>query len=111
LSIVSALFRINAKGTPLTTVSNIHEMAGGFTFLLMVVAMFASISPMRQDPRWSNFAPWSRRWAILSIPAFLLIPILGDDRFGVAQRIFVGLFLAWLITVALIARAFQPASN
>lgn len=86
-------------------------MAGGITFLLMVVAMFASISPMRQDPRWSNFAPWSRRWAILSIPAFLLIPILGDEGFGLAQRIFVVLFLAWMITVALIACALQPTSN
>lgn len=37
-------------------------------------------------------------------PGFFLIPILGDDRFGLAQRIFVGLFLSWLIAVAVIAR-------
>ncbi|MBI4933454.1 MAG: DUF998 domain-containing protein [Actinobacteria bacterium] len=104
LDFVSATFRINAPGTPLTTVSNIHEMAGALTFLLMTAAMFASYLPMRHDSRWSGFAPWSLAWAILSVPAFLLIPILGDARFGLAQRIFVGLFITWLITVALIAR-------
>jgi hypothetical protein len=104
LDFVSATFRTNAPGTPLTTVSNIHEMAGALTFLLMMAAMFASYLPMRHDPRWSGFAPWSLAWAILSVPAFLLIPILGDDRFGLAQRIFVGLFITWLITVAVIAR-------
>lgn len=108
LSFVSAVFRINAPGTPLTTASNIHEMAGLFTFLLMMAAMFASYLPMRDDPHWSGFAPWSVSWAALSVPTFLLIPILGDDRFGLAQRMFVGLFLTWLIAVALIAR---PQSN
>jgi hypothetical protein len=83
LDFVSATFRINAPDTPLTTVSNIHEMAGALTFLLMTAAMFASYSPMRHDPRWSGFAPWSLAWAILSVPAFLL---------------------TWLITVAVIAR-------
>jgi Protein of unknown function (DUF998) len=104
LDFVSAMFRTNAPDTPLTTVSNIHEMAGASTFLLMTAAMFASYLPMRHDPRWSTFAPWSLAWAILSVPAFLLIPILGDARFGLAQRIFVGLFISWLITVAVIAR-------
>lgn len=104
LDFVSAMFRINAPGTPLTTVSNIHETAGALTFLLMTAAMFASYLPMRHVPSWSGFAPWSLAWAILSVPAFLLIPILGDARFGLAQRIFVGLFITWLITVAVIAR-------
>jgi len=104
LSFVSALFRINAPGTPLTTTSNIHETAGLLTFLLMMAAMFASRVSMRDDPRWSSFAPWSASCAILSVPTFLLVPILGDDRFGLAQRMFVGLFLAWLIAVAVIAR-------
>jgi Protein of unknown function (DUF998) len=104
LDFVSAAFRINAPGTPLTTVSNIHELAGLFTFLLLIAAMFASYLPMRRDPRWMDFAPWSLAWAALSVPAFLLIPVLGDARFGLAQRIFVGLFLTWLIAVALNAR-------
>ena len=104
LDFVSAMFRTNAPDAPLTTVSNIHEMAGASTFLLMTAAMFVSYLPMRHDPRWSTFAPWSLAWAILSVPAFLLIPLLGDARFGLAQRIFVGLFITWLITVAVIAR-------
>lgn len=104
LDFVSAAFRINAPGTPLTTVSNIHELAGLFTFLLMMAAMFASHRPMRRDPGWTRFAPWSLAWASLSVPAFLLIPLLGDARFGLAQRIYVGLFLSWLIAVALTAR-------
>jgi hypothetical protein len=47
LDFVSAMFRINAPNAPLTTVSNVHEVAGALTFLLMTAAMFASYLPMR----------------------------------------------------------------
>jgi len=104
LDLVAGVFRTNASGTPPTAVSNVHALAAVSVFLLMMAAMFASYRSMRRDLHWSGFAPWSLAWAALSVPAFLLMPILGENLYGLSQRIFVGLFLTWLITVALIAR-------
>ena len=104
LDFVAGGFRTNAPGTPSTLASGIHALAAVTMFLLMTAGMFASYPPMRHDPRWSGFAPWSLAWAALSVPAFILMHILGKNLYGLSQRIFVGLFLTWLITVAGIGR-------
>jgi hypothetical protein len=102
LDVVSAVFHTNAAGQPATTSSTIHQVAGVVTFLILIATMFASAVTFRRDPSWRWFAGSTLGWAVLALAAFFLVPILGDDRFGLAQRIFVGVVLSWLITVSVL---------
>lgn len=83
-------------------------IAGISTFLLVIVAMFASVRPFVRSDDWRRFGWLTLAWAVLAVAAFFLVPVLGDDRFGRAQRLFVGVWLAWLIAVAVKARMTAP---
>jgi hypothetical protein len=108
LDIVSAFFHTNGQDEPDTTASTIHMIAGISTFLLVIVAMFASVRPFVRSHDWRRFGRLTLAWAILAFAAFFLVPVLGDDRFGLAQRLFVGVWLTWLIAVAVKARMTAP---
>lgn len=104
LDMVSAVFHTDATGQPATTTGTIHVIAGIATFLILIATMFASAVTFRRNPSWRWFAGPTLGWALLALAAFFLVPILGDDRFGLAQRIFVGVVLSWLITVSVLLR-------
>ena len=40
-------------------------------------------------------------FAIAGIPAFRLVPMLGNEHMGVAQRVLIGLLLAWNVATQL----------
>jgi hypothetical protein len=101
---VSAFFHTNGENAASTTSSTVHMWAGISTFLLVIVAMFASVRAMRRTPGWSGLATATLVWACLAFATFFLVPGLGDARFGLAQRIFVAVWLTWLGTVAVRAR-------
>jgi hypothetical protein len=100
LDIASAFFHTNGPGQPNTTSSTVHMIAGIGTFLLVIVAMFASVRPFVRSEDWRRFGWLTLAWAILAFAAFFLVPVDGDDRLGLAQRLFVGAWLAWLFAVA-----------
>ena len=104
----SAIFQTNGGG-PDTTSSTIHMIAGLSTFTLSVVAMFTCVRTFRRDARWASFAWVTLAWALVAVGAFFLVPVLGDDRFGLAQRIFVATWLSWMIVVAIRSRLLSPA--
>jgi hypothetical protein len=104
LDVTSAVFHTNRTGTPATTAADVHQVAGITTFVLVVVAMFSTIRHLRRDERWAGFAFPTLVWSIAAVAGFFLIPILGDDSFGLAQRIFVATWLSWMITTAITAR-------
>lgn len=99
LDVVSAIFRTNGAG-PETTSSSIHQLAGLSTFVLITTGMFASVRTFRRDAAWRSFAFPTLAWAAASVATFFLVPIIGDANFGVAQRIFVAVWLSWLIVLA-----------
>lgn len=103
LDVVSAFVHANRTGKPATTMSDIHQVAGILTFVLAVIAMLATIRHLRRSPRWSRYAVPTICWSVASIVTFFLIPVLGDANFGAAQRIFVAVWLSWMITTALVA--------
>jgi hypothetical protein len=105
LDVTSAIFHTNRTGTPATTTSNIHQAAGIATFVLVVIAMFATVRHLRRSPRWAGFAIPTLVWSLAALVAFFLIPALGNASFGLAQRIFVAAWLSWMITTTLRARA------
>jgi hypothetical protein len=96
----SAAFHTDLTGAPTTLHGTIHNTAGLAAFLLLLVAMVVASFTFRRDAFWRGHAVTTAGFAVTGIVTFLLIPLLGDDRFGLAQRLFVGTFVAWLITSA-----------
>lgn len=104
LDVLSAIFHTNRANAPATTSSNIHMIAGICTYALVVLAMFATVRQLRRSPRWIRFSTPTLVWSVLALATFFLVPILGDDSFGLAQRIFVATWLSWMISAAVVAR-------
>lgn len=109
LDVVSAFFHTNRTGEPATTTSTIHQLAGISTFVLVVVAILATVPALRRTPRWASYSVPTACWSLACIGAFFLVPVLGDASFGLAQRIFVATWLSWMITASSLAWRFGPS--
>jgi hypothetical protein len=103
-AITSGIFHTNADGAPSTTMSNIHMFAGITVFLSMIATMFVFAWRFRRDPAWRRSALPTLVWAIAGAATFLLIPVVGDARFGIAQRLHIAVWLSWLLFAGLRAR-------
>jgi hypothetical protein len=101
---VSAAFHTDRSGVRATMHGHIHDAAGLVAFLLILAAMVAGAYRFRREPWWRSHATRTAAFATLAIVTFFLIPMLGDGHFGLAQRLFVGTFVAWLIATAGYAR-------
>jgi hypothetical protein len=107
---VSAVF--HADGDTKTTLhGQIHQTAGILSFSLVIAAMFVCSRHFRRDPAWRRLARPTAVWAICAICTFFLVPALGSAYFGLAQRIFLAVCLAWPITVAVYVRRTAPTTR
>ncbi len=100
LSFVSAAFHTDATGAAATTHGEIHNAAGIATFVAMLAAMATSAWRFRRDSAWGGFALPTTVLALAGVAGFLLVPALGQDHFGISQRILIGSFLTWMIAGA-----------
>ncbi|HET8559948.1 MAG TPA: DUF998 domain-containing protein [Marmoricola sp.] len=100
LTFVSAGVHTDRTGAPATTHGDIHNAAGIITFVAMLVAMGVSAWRFRGEPRWRGLALPTTALTAAGVVAFFLIPVLGDARFGVGQRLLIGSFVCWLLTGA-----------
>jgi len=107
----SGVFHTNANGTPATPESNIHMAAGITVFLTMVAAMYVFAWRFRRDPRWRGFATPTLLWALAGTVTFFLIPLAGDPRFGLAQRLHIATWLSWLLVTAIRTRRHAPDTH
>jgi hypothetical membrane protein len=101
LAIVSAVFHTNAHGTPATLTSQIHDNAGLVSFVLIVAAMYTFAWRFMRDDSWRSFSRPTLIWAAVSSAAFFLVPGLGDNLFGLAQRIFIVTWMSWMLVAAM----------
>lgn len=104
-TILAAVFRADPEnGT--TTHGTIHELLGIVSFVTLVAAMFVCARRFRRVALWRAWAMPSLVWGIAGIATFLLVPtnLLGADHFGIAQRIFLAVWLSWPITLTVHAR-------
>lgn len=101
---VSAAFHTDRTGARTTMHGNIHNGAGLAAFLLILVAMITAAYRFRREPKWRSHAAPNTALAALGIVTFFLIPMLGNSHFGLAQRLFVGTFVAWILASATHAR-------
>lgn len=107
----SAAFHTDRTGAKSTLHGNIHNAAGLAAFLLVLVAMITGAYRFRREPWWRPHAVPTAAFAALATATFFLIPILGTSYFGLAQRLFVGTFVAWLLVTARYARLDHDAGG
>jgi hypothetical protein len=103
-SAVSAFAHADAETAPTSVHGEVHQAMGLASFALVVVAMFVCSVQFRRAPAWRRFALPTLVWGLCTVGAFFLVPVLGSDRFGVAQRIFLAVWLSWPIAVTARAR-------
>jgi len=108
---ISAAFHTDRTGAKTTMHGSIHNGAGLAAFLLILVAMITAAYQFRHEPKWRSHARTTTALAALGIVTFFLIPVLGNSHFGLAQRLFVGTFVAWILTTAAHARNVSPADH
>lgn len=109
-TMLAAVFRADPENVT-TTHGTVHQMLGVVSFVTLVAAMFVCARRFRHVPMWQAWALPSLVWGIAAVAAFLLVPtnLLGTDSFGIAQRIFLAVWLSWPITLTLYARGNAPA--
>lgn len=101
---ISAAFRTDRTGAKTTLHGDIHNGAGLAAFLLILAAIITAAYRFRHEPTWRSHATPTAAFAALGVVTFFLIPALGNSHFGLAQRLFVGTFVAWILTTAAHAR-------
>ncbi len=104
-TVLAAVFRADPEDAS-TTHGAIHQLLGVASFALLVAAMFVCARRFRRVALWRPWARPTLLWAALAVAAFLLVPtnLLGADHFGIAQRIFLVVWLSWPITLTAYAR-------
>jgi hypothetical membrane protein len=100
LSLVSAVFHTDASGAAVTTHGRIHDAAGILTFVLMLAAMAVCSYRFGREPQWRAVRVPTRSLAVVGVVGFFLVPVLGPAHFGIAQRVLIGSFIAWMLLVA-----------
>jgi hypothetical protein len=110
-SAVSAFVHTDAETAPTSVHGEVHQAMGLASFALVVVAMFVCSVQFRRNPASRRFALPTLVWALCTVGAFFLVPVLGDNRFGVAQRIFLAVWISWPIAVATRARRAAAVST
>ncbi len=107
LAVASVLwFLLGALQTEPGGAESVAHFAVALTsFLLILVVMFLFARRFRGDARWRSFALPTLVWAIVAVAAFCLIPLLGDEVFGVSERVFVAVWVSWLLATAIRLRS------
>jgi hypothetical protein len=104
-TVLAAVFRADADNAS-TLHGAIHQLLGIGSFLTLTAAMFVCARRFRRVDLWRPWAAPSLVWGLAAIGAFLLVPIplLGADHFGLAQRLFLAVWLSWPITLTVRVR-------
>ena len=108
LDVVSAVFHASLGHGPMPTTAVVHVAAGISTWLLTIGAMFCAVRPLRAAPAWRSLAGPTRVWACTSLVSLVALGpnVVGQDHFGLGQRVTVATFTSWMLVFAVrLARA------
>ena len=89
-------FKTGSGGTEET----VHGVAAAVSFLLILVVMFLYARVFRGDERWRSFARPTAVWTVVAFVTLCSIPVLGEELFGVSERLYVAAFVSWLMATA-----------
>jgi hypothetical membrane protein len=112
MACVSAAFHADPESATRASLHDeIHQTASLITFVSVIIAMFISSRRFRLDPRWRSFARPTLIWAICTFAALILVASIGDNLFGLGQRIFIATWLTWAIAATVRARSLAVESE
>lgn len=104
---LAAAFRIDGSGS---TAAQVHAAASMLSFLTVLAAMFFFTRATRQVPAWYSFGKVSSALGSVAALAFVVAGATQPSIvFGVAQRVFLGAVVAWLVAVG--ARSYVLARD
>jgi hypothetical protein len=108
---MSAFFHTDRAGGPTTWHGHVHDAAGLSAFVLFLLTTYVALVRFRRRPELTALLAPTVVAALVGTPAFFLVPILSD-HFGLAQRIYVAVFVTWFLVVAAVisssGRAREP---
>lgn len=104
LTFISAAFQTDPEGAAATMHGQIHTAAGITTFVLLILTIASAAVSFHRSPGWRAFWAPTAMWALAALGTFLLVPLLDNAHFGLAQRSFVGTCIAWMALTAWFAR-------
>ena len=100
VDLISAVFEADLLGAPGTTHGTIHDTVGAVGALLVIPTFLAYAWAFRRDPRWRSFALPTLLWAIAAAVAFVLVIALGEQNQGTSERIYLAVYVSWLIAAS-----------
>jgi len=100
---LSAALQTDAEGATPTLHGTIHIALGLGSFTLVVAAITAcAVAFLRSDSR-RGIGIVSAVWALAAIGAVVMTSILPESLFGVGQRIFLTVAIAWMLMICVVA--------
>ncbi len=88
----------------------VHDAAATASFLLILVVMFLYARVFRDDGRWHPFTRPTAVWTVVGAVSLCSIPVLGEELFGVSERLYVAAFVSWLVATAARLRSGRGAA-
>ncbi len=87
-----------------TAIGLLHNITGMLGFLAAIVGMFLLTHRWRQNPSWKSHIGFTRGAAVVAIiglVGFVATKATGVEIYGLAQRVFVGALMLWIVVTAL----------
>ncbi len=98
---LAGIFPTDLQGGPMTTSGAVHEGVSLLSFVAVIVGIFVNSRAFARDPRWKSYGLVSAALGVATVAAFIgLLVSFGSAWVGAGQRIFVGVFLLWLLLTA-----------
>ena len=101
VDLTSAVFEADLLGSPGTTHGAIHDGVGALGALLVIPTLLAYAWAFRRSADWRSFAGPTLGWAIAETAGLVLVILLGDKRSGTSERVFLAIYVSWLLAAAL----------
>ena len=113
--LVGAIFPtdVTPDDTPITWIGVAHVLSAVIGFLCFLAAMFLLSRRFTKDERWRSFSRPSFALACATLAAFItffLFQATKTPAGGLAQRVFVALYLLWMFLTAFRLRAIAKES-
>lgn len=109
IDLTSAIFEADLLGAPGTTHGAIHDGAGAVGAVLVIPTFLAYAWAFRRSAYWRSFALPTLLWALAAFAAFVLVIVLGEQNQGTSERIYLAVYVSWLITAAVRLARFARA--
>lgn len=101
VDLTSAVFEADLLGSPETTHGAIHDGVGAVGALLVIPTLLAYAWAFRRDAHWRSFAFPTFLWAIAQTGGLVLVIILGDQNAGMSERVFLAIYVSWLLAAGI----------